>query len=267
MIEQRNHHIEKNNGGVEQFSFEKWHPSAIDDIDRLEKMCWPPWLQYPRQHLETISERFSNTQLLARNKNNVVVGAITANRIDWDGNPDSLTTWDDVAGGVVGIGDYTATYKPEGNAICVMSASVDPTAQRASIGRRLVEGTIGLAKEAGAEYLIGPFRPSGYGEYKRLHGQIPFSDYCNLKRDNELHDPWLRSVSRLGMIPLRVENESMRVDVSRQQFDEYRRTFQPDKWQHARGNIWECGETGSWIVSNDRATYIEPNLWGRIPLP
>lgn len=48
------------------------------------------------------------------------------NRIDWDGQRDTLPCWDKIAGDPT---DYSQTYKPEGNTLVAMSMNVDPLHQ------------------------------------------------------------------------------------------------------------------------------------------
>lgn len=248
-----------------QLSVEHWQPSDVPAIARLEAGTWAPWLRKPTQHLETIAERFPTTQLLVRDGRGDIAATVTANRVNWDGDPASLTTWDDVAGGEVAGSDYTATYVPTGNTLCLMSMNVDPIIQGERLAPKLLEGMRDVAKELGVQHLISSFRPSGFGDYKLRHGQISFEEYCRLTReDGEPLDPWLRSTSRLRMQPLRIEEQSMKVTVPLDTFQEYQQSYNPHKWKEVTEGRWECGETGTWTVQRDQAVYVEPNLWGEI---
>ncbi|SRR6266571_1880908 len=255
--------------GVEipQYNLDVWKPSDVSSIARLEKACWAPWLRRPEQHIATIAEKFPQTQLLVRNQQGTILAAMTANRINWDGKPTSLPTWDTVARGSEAASDYTQTYTPNGNTLCLLSSAIDPTVQGKRLAPQLIEGMKAVAKELRVDHLIGPFRPSGYGEYKLEHGLIDFSKYCNMTReDGQLLDPWLRSAVRLEMKPLRIEERSMVVEVPRSTFEEYRETYYLQKWKQIEPGQWECGETGSWFVRGDHAVYIEPNIWGELPI-
>jgi hypothetical protein len=250
-----------------QHRLEHWKTTDAHAIYLLEQAVWSPWLRRPEQHIVTIAKQFPQTQFLLRNRDNAIIATLTANRINWDGNPASLTTWDTVARGDGRVSDYTKTYIPDGNSLCLMSMNVDPTIQRTGQASRLVEDMRCIAKELEVKHLISPFRPNGYGAYKLEHGLIPFAKYCAMTNENgEPFDPWLRCLSRQGMKPLRDEERSMVIEVPMSIFELYRETYQPNKWREVADGKWECGETGSWVVRGDHAAYIEPNLWGELPI-
>lgn len=246
---------------------ERWKLTDVPSIYRLEQACWAPWLRKSEQHITTLAKTRPQTQLLLRNLQGNIVATLTMNRITWDGKPESLTTWDRVAGGSVEKSDYGTTYRPDGNTLCLMSMNVDPLLQGLKLAPRLAEEAQQVARELNIDHLISSFRPSGYGEYKLQHGAVDFAAYCALTQENgEPLDPWLRSVFRLGMKPLRVEPHSMVVTVDMQTFETYRQTYNPQKWKEIEPGRWECGETGSWFVTGNQAVYIEPNLWGELPI-
>jgi hypothetical protein len=262
MIEQ-----EQNERDVSLYHLDHWQPTDTAAIYQLEKACWAPWLRKTEQQIATIAENFPETQLLLRNQRGDIAATMSANRMNWDGNPAFLTTWDAVAGGSIATSDYVATYTPDGNTLCLISSAIDPTVQGERLASRLVGEMGDLAKKLGAAHLIGPFRPSGYGDFKLQHGSVEFAEYCAMTReDGQPVDPWLRSASRLGMQPLRIEEHSMVVEVPVDTFAEYQRTYHPQKWQEVAAGVWECGETGSWFVWGNRAVYIEPNVWGELPI-
>src|SRR6266571_2987479 len=115
---------ERNEGERPQYHLEHWKPTDTSAIHRLEKACWAPWLSKPEQHIEAIARNFPQTQLLLRNQRGDIAATVTANRINWDGDPLSLTTWDAFAGGSEQASDYAETYIPDGNTLCLMSMSV-----------------------------------------------------------------------------------------------------------------------------------------------
>jgi hypothetical protein len=247
------------------YSLEHWKPADVPAISRLEQACWAPWLRKPEPRIATIATIFPQGQLLLRDKHKNIIAIMTANRIDWDGRPASLTTWDAVVGGSEEESDYRKTYRPDGNTLCITSSSIVETQRGAGLSPRLMTGMQQVATELGATYLIGPFRPYGYGEYKLQHEPIDFAEYCALTQENgEPLDPWLRSVFRLGMKPLRVEERSMVITVDMNTFETYRQTYNPQKWKEVVPGRWECGETGSWFVTGNTAVYIEPNVWGEL---
>lgn len=258
--------VERN---ISQYKVEKWKPNDVSAISRLEEINWAPWLRKSSDNMSWIASKFPDTQLLVRNESGNVVAALTANRINWDGNVQSLGTWDDVVRGSKRAGDYSSTHVADGNTICLTSSAVDPLTKGEGLAAKLVTEMRQVGRELGVDHLIGPFRPSAYGEYKLEHGPVDFAEYCAMTReDGQPLDPWIRNAKRLGMQPLRVEEASMVVEVPMEKFEEYKATYHPTKWKDFGEGRWECGETGSWYVSpeNGKATYVEPNLWGEIPL-
>lgn len=252
------------------FLIQKWTPADVTEISRLERVAWPTWLRRTEESINVIANNYPHIQLLARDSRGMLVGTITANRIDWDGNPKSLIkrTWDEVADGVQHKGDYSTTYRPDGNTLCLMSTSVDPTMRGHGIATQLIEGMRNVAIESGIEHLVGPFRPSGYGNYKlRTVNPVDIADYCKMTdADGQPVDPWIKFATRQGMIQYGITDPSMTVVVDKATFDTYRDTLQPTRWKKNEDGTWECGETGRWRLNGDYATYTEPNLWGEIPL-
>ncbi len=50
------------------------------------------------------------------------------------------------------------------------------------------------------------------------------------------------------------------------EFNNFRRTFNPSLWNEIRPDIWECGEVGYWNIKtkSQTAIYTENALWGRV---
>lgn len=98
------------------YTSEHWSPEDAEAIAVLEAACWAPWLRTPQSCFETLARNFPDIQLLAR-AGKRILATLTANRIHWDGNPDSLQhmSWGQIAGGTVEDGDYCATYDESGN--------------------------------------------------------------------------------------------------------------------------------------------------------
>lgn len=241
---------------------EHWKPFDVSEIVRLEEV-WASWLRKPPEHIATIAERFSETQLLIRNPQKKPVATLTATRMNWDGDPDSLTTWDDAVGGGITNGDLTRSYDSNGNTICIISSAIDPAHRHKGLSKNLMTGIKRVAQELQVTHLIGPFRPNQYGQYRKDHGYISFADYCNLTRgDGEPYDAWLRVAQRAGMQPLRIEENSMVIHASNEEFEGYKKTDHPSMWRQTESGI-ECGETGLWVPDSDGKgyTYRESNQW------
>ncbi len=262
---------------------EEWKPSeAMDIYTQLEHPNWAPWLE---ASAETIAGRaiiFPKGQLLIK-ENGLKVASLSINQIDWDGNPDTLPSWDKVAGKETT--DYSETYKSSGNTLVLMSMNVAENSKGKHLPSNLITHTKQLAQELGVEYLIGSFRPSGYGKAKLEHkgfgdSQYPFGyqhlldymplteygkrvmakssdfwNYCLAKVPGTQKplDPWLRSLWWSGVQLIKEDPWAMEVHASATEFKTYKATYHPELWKLSRtarsgAESWECGEVGEWIA-------------------
>jgi len=254
------------------YTVEQWKSSDAHSLYRLEKSCWAPWLQKSESDFLTIATKYPKIQRLIRNRIGSVVAAMSVNKINWNGKLETLPSWDTIAGGGIGTSNFTTTYTSDGNTLCLMSMNVNSNLQGIGLAQKLIEELKNTANTLGAEHIISSLRPLDFGEYKlkllREEKQtISFNDYCNLKNDKgEPYDRWLRSAHHQGMRILSVSKNAIVVHVSRKKFDSFVQTYHPLKWIQTSDNSWECGETGTWHVDNNSATYREDNLAVEIPL-
>lgn len=252
-----------------KYSITKWHPSDAHNLFKLEEKVWAPWLRKPEKNFATIAKIFPQGQRKITNKRGEIIAFITTNRVNWDGDPASLNTWDSVAGGSIESSDYSKTFIPSGNTLSLMSITVDPVMRGKGLASKLVKEVIDIAKNLEIKHLNCSISPSNYGNFKLEPGNesTEFEDYCKIATSDGLPiDPWLRVVTKQGMLPLRVEEKSMEIQVSLKKFKEYRKTYNKNKWMQNKKGTWECGKTGIWTIKNNCAVYTEPNLWGEIPI-
>ncbi|MBI2009393.1 hypothetical protein HYS84_03200 [Candidatus Saccharibacteria bacterium] len=270
-----------------EFRFESTLGRGQEIYDVLEVPNWAPWLRFTPEQFDEQATIFSAGQILLCDENSRPLASFSTNRVVWDGNPESLPTWGEIAGNDM---TYANTYQPDGNAIVLMSVSIRPDAQGKSLTDVLVTKIKEVAAIKGIEYIISDFRPSGYGAYKAKNGDPGFAKYIELKRqeDNLPIDGWLRSLARKNMRPLRIDPKAIVVLASLEEFNNFRFQYQPECWYQLTdpglikmkvaeqtpqteigqvGEVWECRETGTWYVNkaDGRAVYIESNLWGLLP--
>lgn len=254
---------------------EHWTPEMAHDIyEVLEHPNWAPWLEASEATIAGRAKVFPKGQLALKNHGELVA-SLSMNQIDWDGNPDTLPSWDQVAG--KDTTDYSETYKPDGNTLVLMSMNVAPDSKGKKLPSKLVEYAKLLAMNSGIKYLLGSFRPSGYGKAKKESGyKLGFWDYCQMKTPGTEKplDPWLKSLSYSGMHILKEDPHAMAVSVSKSEMSTYMKMYHPELWSlrhiaQSGMEIWECGEVGYWQVPWDPEkpnTYIESNVWGEIPI-
>lgn len=200
--------------------------------------------------------------------NGVYAASLSLNQINWDGIANHLPSWDDVAGDPT---DYSKTYVPEGNTLVLLSMNVNQAFKGDHLPSKMIKEATKLAQHLGASYLIGSFRPSGYGYIKKGMGyDIEFSTYCQLKRvgSDKPVDAWLGSLWHVGMKMLKEDEKAMTVEVPYHEFLSYKSIYHKGQWEEVKQGVWECGEVGSWTINPDTriATYQESNMWGILPL-
>ncbi|MCA9371918.1 hypothetical protein KC726_03390 [Candidatus Woesebacteria bacterium] len=261
-------------------SVKNWSKEIIPQMHRLlEVPNWAPWLAASTQSMEGRANVFPEGQLMME-IDTVPAASLSMNRIYWDGNPQSLKSWDDVAGDPT---DYSSTYNPAGNTLVLMSMNVALEQQGKQLPARLINHAKQLVADLNMQYLIGSFRPTGYGVAKAEHNyQLPFWQYCTQMTVSRLDkhgvfgqsgstiqlpfDPWLRSLTWAGLKPLKEDTSAMVVSVPLIEFQGYKQNYKPNQWNEIQPNVWECGEVGLWTIypENGSATYTESNLWGVI---
>ena len=254
----------------------------------LEEPNWAPWLRFAPEDLALHRMVFPDGQITRYDELGTPIASLDTNRVNWSGRAADLTTWDDVAGVEEG---YVSAYQAEGNTIALLSMSVHPNVKKSGVATSLISEIVERAVATdGVEHVIGDFRPSGFGDYKRETGDFDFTAYATSTRADGLPvDGWLRSVKRLGGEFLSIDPRAMVIPASLEQVAEFATTYQPEKWwqvtdqtqiaklieQHqptldiaSIDEVWECGETGTWFLDTTHGTavYIESNVWGELPL-
>jgi len=263
--------LETKNGqiNINEYKITSWIPEESKNIfEILEKPNWAPWLAASEQALAGRAKVFPEGQLVLKNVYGLPMASLSTNKINWDGNSETLPCWDEVAGDPT---TYENTYKPNGNTIVLMSMNVGSEFQGSGLARKMIEKIKTVAQDLKAEHLIGSFRPNQFGKYKSQSGKedTDFTEYCMMKREDGLPiDGWLRSLTRNGMQSLTVDKKAMTVIVPIDEFKEYQKTYCLNMWKEIFPNIWECGEVGYWLVNKKKgiAVYRECNLWGALPI-
>lgn len=159
------------------------------------------------------------------------------------------------------------------NTLCLNAIFTDSEYRGKGVPAFLLDQFKQTLPEMGYQHLIGPFRPSQYGEHKKragaTHSFDEFRNYCEAQNATGLPvDAWLRSLHRNGMQLLKPEPRSFCMTKSLAEFEDLRASFRPDDWEEVCPGVWECGETQTWYVDDNRksVTSVEPNYWGEIPL-
>jgi len=149
--------------------------------------------------------------------------------------------------------------RPEPDVLSAMVAVVDRNHHGGGLSRLLIEGMRDLAAREGYSSLIAPVRPT----WKERYPLIAMDDYVRWTRDDGLpFDPWLRVHARLGAELIEVCPASMRVEGSREEWEEWTGMHFPDD-----GDYVVPGALVPVQFEDGRGVYVEPNVWMRHPVP
>ena len=159
-----------------------------------------------------------------------------------------------------GIDDMLETWfgdggPPEPDVLSAMVAVVDRSRHGEGLSRVLLESMVELARGAGFTSLIAPVRPT----WKERYPLIPMESYATWTRDDGLpFDPWLRVHARLGGELLEVCPASMRIEGSREEWEEWTGIAFPQDGEY----IVPGGLVPVALRGGD-GSYVEPNVWMR----
>lgn len=249
-------------------------PDDAAALYEIEIQNWAPWIQADEDTLRGRSKVCPEGQIGVWDGDKLVA-ALSLARFQWDKNPDNLPTWDQLAETPE---IFNASYKPDGNAVVMISMNVHPAYQGQRLPQEIIKYVQKVAPSLGITHVLGSFRPNQYWEWSGgRHPDEAFEQYCETVRtDGKYWDAWLRNLEQNGMAPIKVQKDSMVVkDVPIAQFNSYRNAWHPERWRpldsglldkHNQPRTWICGELGVWEISEDdqTATYREPNLWGKM---
>jgi len=161
-----------------------------------------------------------------------------------------------------GVDDLLETWfgsrpRPEPDVLSALVAVVDRGRQGEGLSQVLIRAMRDLARGAGFTSLIAPVRPT----WKERYPLIPMDTYARWTRDDGLpFDPWLRVHARLGAELLGVCPESMRIEGSTAEWEEWTGVPFP-----ADGDYVVPGGLVPVRVADGHGVYVEPNVWMRHP--
>ena len=162
-----------------------------------------------------------------------------------------------------GIDDMLETWfgggeRPEPDVLSALVAVVDRERRGEGLSSLLIGAMRDLARQQGFPALVAPVRPT----WKDRYPLIPMERYVSWQRDDGLpFDPWLRLHARLGAKPLEVCPESMRVEGSSDEWEEWTGIAFPDD-----GDYVVPGALVPVRFEGGRGVYVEPNVWMRHPV-
>lgn len=260
-------------------NIETWNNLEIEKIYELEQKCWAPWLEASYSSLKWRAKIFPLGQIALISKEqtwNAIAASLSLNQIHWNGEKDSLPSWDDVAWDPT---TYENTYDPNGNALVLMSMNVNEKYHWSH--SPLLSSAKKLAKNKNLPYVIWSFRPNKFWAYiTTLFEQYGseyflwidleklFAEYIEKECNGKPIDQWIWILKKkYGMKPLKIDTNAMVVKVTIEEFHKYKKIDEQKEiyWYNIKDNIWSSGQTGFWYIYGDYAIYKESNVWWLIP--
>ncbi|MGW4774593.1 alanine racemase [Nocardia sp. NPDC004278] len=224
------------------------------------------WMSARPGSMRERMETFAAGQLCLVDLSGQLLGTLSTNRIDWDGDPNSLSAGHETAGAE---GPYHDTYSHTGNTLCILEVNIAPNVAPEFALDPLIDSLFTFATRENIEHLIGFFRPSGYALSVRMahHQNNPIPTFAEYVDEIQNDGTLAYLTERFDMQVLEPENRTIQIPLSTIEFETFRR---PD-WillDTAEGPAWWCGEAGFiYQLPDGSYEYRENNVLGVIPVP
>jgi len=145
-----------------------------------------------------------------------------------------------------------------GDVLSLLAIAVDPHRRGQGVATRLIEAAREAAREAGLRSVIAAVRPT----LKERYPLIPIERYVLWRRQDGTHfDPWVRVHERVGGEIVRPAPESMRIEASVPDWEEWTEMRFPED-----GTYVVPGMLAPLEVSAGVGVHVEPNVWMRHPV-
>ena len=199
--------------------------------------------------LPVVEQAFADLNLVVLDGDEIVAGG-WAVRIAWDG------TLEDLPGGWDGALERAVAQleaREPANTLVTMAAEV-VAARR---GKRLSPFVLRALLDRAEDHALAPVRPTG----KAAHPELAMEEYAAQVREDGLPaDPWLRTHVRLGGELLSVAPESMVIEGTVADWEEWTGLTFASSGAYAVPGALALVEID---VEADRGRYVEPNVWVR----
>ncbi|AXT55577.1 N-acetyltransferase [Aquimarina sp. AD1] len=157
------------------------------------------------EYWSRLENYFPHTQVFMVDSNNDLLGFMNAIPIFWDQMLEDLPQegWDWLLR--KGISDFEDNVLP--NILGGLQIIVTKKYQGQGYSKLLISKGKEIRKSLGLDKLIIPIRPI----LKHNHPQLLMKDYIDLKKNNKVYDPWIRTHLESGATLIKVCENSMNV--------------------------------------------------------
>jgi GNAT superfamily N-acetyltransferase len=167
----------------------------------------------------------------------------------WDGTDADLPSgWDEAF-----LRAFESGREPD--VLCALAISVRPDRQSQGLATRMLEEMRRAGASGGLRELIAPVRPT----LKSRYPLIPVERYMAWRREDGTHfDPWIRVHERLGAEIIAPAAESMTIDGTVAEWEEWTEMEFPGDGEHI-----VPGMLAALSIRGGSGRHIEPNVWLR----
>lgn len=226
-----------------------------DALSASVEQVWPEFILHDpvgNRYWEQLPEAFPACQFIVQDADGHVLGSGNAVPLHLGADevlPDEGWDW----ALAKAFADREAGSEP--NALCGLQIGIAPAARGNGVSGLMIGAMKQMAQEAGFRRLVLPIRPT----LKHRYPLIPMEEYIGWKNAEGLpFDPWLRAHVRSGAEVVRVCPRAMHIDGS--------------VWEWEQWTGLSMQSSGEYIVesalvpvrvslADDKAEYIEPNVW------
>jgi hypothetical protein len=228
-------------------------PELRNQIDKLSDGSWPVFLLHGNiHHWHLLFEMFPDYQLLLCDSDDKLIAVGHTVPLIWNG---SLSDLPSSIEEIILRAEQVKRNQQAPNTLCALAAMVSPIYRGQKFSGRLVEEMRTLASQHSNTALIAPIRPT----WKTRYPLTPIERYVEWKRtDGAPFDPWIRVHWRLGAIPLCVAANTLTVEGTITEWEEWTQMSFPDSGVYVIPG-------GLQLITIDReqnkGRYEDPNYW------
>ncbi|MFD2443001.1 GNAT family N-acetyltransferase [Bacillus sp. CGMCC 1.16607] len=180
----------------------------IDEIIKLQEVCFPGMVPWKREHLESHLAIFQDGQFVAE-FDGKIIGSCSSLIINFD-EYDARHSWDDVTDN-----GYITNHNPDGYNLYGIEVMVHPDFRRMKIGQRLYEARKDLARQLNIKSIIIGGRIPNYHKYAE---EMTPREYVHEVSLHKIYDPVLSFQLLNGFTLMRINQNYLPDDVQSQKY-------------------------------------------------
>jgi hypothetical protein len=232
-------------------------PDLVPQIDQLSEAAWPVFLLHStNRQWHLVFEIFSLYQLLFCDLDGALIAVGHTVPLVWDNSlADLPATIDEI----IVRAEQAQRNAQSPNTFSALAAMVAPNSRGQNLSRSILLEMRALARRHACSALIAPVRPT----MKSRYPLTPMERYVAWTLpDAAPFDPWLRVHWRLGAQPLQVAPNTMTVEGTIKDWEQWTGMAFPESGAYVvpgalQPVVMDCEQ--------DRGRYEEPNFWVRHP--